>query len=122
VTRLSSVIETLSVPKKASRAVTTAVLWQGGGGGVGVAVGIGCGDCLVGPPEPVVVFGVEAGDHGVAARDVRHCQHARGLDEVETAVGGETEQAVVPHPEVVVGPEERLLGLCGRPARTVDRA
>src|SRR5580700_5154365 len=114
---------TLSVPKKASRAVTTAVLWQAcaegysgkfgvvatgcqvGSGRLRIAVHVGSRNCLVGPPEPVVVFGVEAGDQGVAAGDVRHCKHARGLDEVETMVGGEAEQAVVPHPEVVVGPE-----------------
>ena len=94
----------------------------GVGGGLRIAVRVGSRNCLVGAPEPVVVFGVEAGDQGVAAGDVRHCKHARGLDEVETTVGGEAEQAVVPHPEVVVGPEQRLLGLLGRPGGAVDCA
>jgi hypothetical protein len=36
-----------------------------------------------------VILGVEAGDHRVAAGDVRHRQHPRGLNEVEAAVDRE---------------------------------
>ena len=87
-----------------------------------VAVGVCLRDCLVGAPEPVVVLGVEAGDHRVAAGDVRHRQHPRSLDEVEPVGGGKPKQAVVPHPDVVVGPEQRLRGLCRRPCRAVGGA
>ena len=87
-----------------------------------VAVGVGQRDRLVGTPEPVVVLGVEAGDHRVPAGDVRHRQHPGGLHEAEAAVAREAEQAVVPLPDVVVGPEKRLLGLVGRSGRAVDPA
>ena len=63
-----------------------------------VPVGIGSGDRLVGAPEPVVILGLEAGDHPVAARDVRHRQHARSPYKVEPVVHGEPEHAVVPLP------------------------
>jgi hypothetical protein len=69
-----------------------------------------------------VVFRVEAGDHRVAARDVRHRQHACGLHEVEPTRDGEAEHAVVPLSDVVVGPEPRLDRLIGRPFRAVDAA
>jgi hypothetical protein len=69
-----------------------------------------------------VVLRVEAGDHRVPAGDVRHRQHAGGLDEIEAAVARETEQTVVPLPDVVVGAEARLDGLVGRPGRAVDPA
>src|SRR4029453_4794431 len=113
VTRLSSVTGILSVPKNASRALTTAVLWQAGAAGdsgkfggvargaplgrgvlgegrgpaergparVGrrlrVTVGVRQRNRLVGPPEPVVVLGVEAGDHPIAPGHVGHRQHPR---------------------------------------------
>jgi hypothetical protein len=43
------------------------------------------------PPEHVVVLGLEAGDHRIAAADVRHRQHTRRPDEVEPSVGGEAQ-------------------------------
>ncbi len=79
-------------------------------------------DRLIRAPEPVVVLGVEARDHRVAAGDVRQRQHASRTDEVQTAGGGETQHAVVPLADVVVGPEQRLAGLRRRPARAVDAA
>jgi hypothetical protein len=50
---------------------------------------------------------------------VCHRKHPRRLDEVEPAGSGEAEHAVVPLPDVVVGPEERLLRLCGRSGSAV---
>jgi hypothetical protein len=67
-----------------------------------------------------VVLRVEARDHRVAARDARHVQHPRCLEEVEAARRGEVEQAVVPLPDVVVGPEERVVCLRRSPCRAVD--
>ena len=73
-------------------------------------------------PEPVVILGFEARDHGIGPGNVRHCQHARCLHKVEPVVGGDAEQAVVPHPKVVIGPEERLCSLRGRASRAVESA
>src|SRR5262245_46138395 len=87
-----------------------------------VAVGVCERDRLVRPPEPVVVLGVEAGNHCVAAGDVCDRQHPSGLYEVEPPGGGEAEHAVVPLPQVVVGPESRLERLLGRSAPAVDPA
>jgi len=69
-----------------------------------------------------MVLGIEAGDHRVAAADVRHRQHARRLNEVEPAVGGEAEQALVPLTQVMVGPEQCIGRLLVGPGRAVESA
>jgi hypothetical protein len=68
----------------------------------------------------VVVLGVEAGDHRIAPGHVGHRQHPRRLGEVEPARDGEAEHAVVPLPEVMVGPELGLAGLLRRPHGAVE--
>ena len=46
--------------------------------------------------EHIAVFGVEAGYYRITAADVRQCEHARRLHEIEVALGGDTQQPVVP--------------------------
>ena len=73
-----------------------------------IPVGVGPRDGGGRPPEHVVVLGVEAGDHRVAAADVGHRQHPRRPDQVEPPVGGQAQHALVPLTQVMIGPEERV--------------
>ena len=105
VTPLSREKATLSVPKNAGSASPLPVLWKacaegysgkfgvvrsGSPGGIGLSVWVAVRVCPwdrpVGTPEPIVVLGLEAGDHGVAPGDMRHRQHPRRLHEVESVV------------------------------------
>ncbi len=131
VTRLSSVSVTLSVWKNARSARVTAPLWQAcadgysgkfGVGRSGCQVGSSCRERLIRTPEPVVELRVEACDHRVAAGDVRHSEHPGRLELGEPARGCQPEHAVVPLPEVVIGPEERLRRLIHRPDGAVRAA
>ena len=76
----------------------------------------------VGAPGQIMVLGFEARDHRVAPGHMHHRQHARGLHEIEPAVVDDAQQAVIPLPDVVIGPEERLHRLCGRASRAVESA
>jgi hypothetical protein len=69
-----------------------------------------------------VVLGIEAGDHRIAGADMRHRQHARRLDRVEPSLGGEAEQALVPLPQIVVGPKHRLGRLLVGSGRALEPA
>ena len=69
-----------------------------------------------------MVLGLEAGDHRVAPRDVRHRQHPGRLHEVEPAGGSEAEHAIVPLPDVVVGPKQCLRRLLRGPRCAVEAA
>jgi hypothetical protein len=69
-----------------------------------------------------MVLGFETRDHGVASGHVHHREQARCLHQIESAIVDEAKQSVIPLPDIVIGPEERLHRLCRRASRAVESA
>ena len=87
---------------------------------VRVAIRVCALNRMKGAPGQVVILGVEAANHGVAARHVSHGQHPRRLDRREAAGSGKPQQIAVPLRNVMVGPDPRHGGLLRAPDAAVD--